>query len=65
MDEKQAGAVAEGLGGETWQSGGGIWLVIFRRSDGRVVAISDDVVCEYESEEALETGEAAASILLP
>lgn len=35
MDEQQATAVAEALGGETWQSGGGMWLVIVRRTDGR------------------------------
>jgi len=41
MDEKQANAVAEALGGETWQSGGDIWLVLLRRSDGRLVVLSD------------------------
>lgn len=64
MDENQANAVAEALGGETWQSGGDIWLVVFRRSDGRVVVISDEVVCEYVNDDAFEAGDAETSIIL-
>lgn len=64
MNEQQATAIAEALGGETWQSGGGIWLVLVRRSDGGVVAISDEVVCEYKSMDDIETGEAANSIFM-
>jgi hypothetical protein len=56
MDARQAKAVAGVLGGETWQSGGQIWLVLLRRADGRLVAISDDVVCEYKNEESLTGG---------
>jgi len=62
MNEIQATSVAEGLGGKTWQSGGGIWLVYFERNDGRYVAISDEVVCEYESREAFESGQPLSSI---
>lgn len=57
MDEGKAEKLAELLGGETWQSGGNIWLVILRRADGKIVAISDEVVCEYADEEALGAGE--------
>jgi len=64
MDEKKAEALAELLGGETWQSGGDIWLVILKRSDGKIVAISDEVVCEYADEEALGGGEPSSSICL-
>lgn len=64
MDEQQANAVAEALGGETWQSGGDIWLVLSRRMDGRIIAISDDVVCEYADEDALQSGEASFSLPL-
>lgn len=64
MDEAQAEAVAEALGGSAWQSGGDIWLVITRRADGKVVAISDEVVCEYDSEEALGTGKPSATMVL-
>ena len=64
MDETQAKTVAEALGGETWQSGGGIWLVLLRRQDGRVVALSDEAVCEYADEDHLESGQPAASIVL-
>ena len=54
--------MADALGGEVWQSGGGIWLVIFRHPDGRMVVLSDDSVCEYESEAAFEVSEAVRSI---
>ncbi len=43
-NEEQATAVAEALGGTAWQSGGGIWLVLFDAGDGRFVAASEDLV---------------------
>lgn len=52
------------LGGQPWQSGGGIWLVVVRRADGRVVAVSDEVIFEYRSEEALLHGMQDTSIRL-
>jgi len=64
MDEPQATAIAEALGGETWQSGGDIWLVILRRADGRLVVLSDDVVCEYADDDAFDNGRASTSITL-
>ena len=64
MDEQQATAAAEALGGTAWQSGGGIWLVLLRRSDGRLVVVSDDVVGEYENEDCFERCEPSVSIPL-
>lgn len=64
MTEQQATAVAEALGGETWQSGGDVWLVVLKRSDGKVVCISSEAVCLYDGEEEMETGQAEATILL-
>ena len=64
MDEKQANAVAEALGGETWQSGGDIWLVLLRRSDGRLVVLSDELVSEYFNDEAFENNNSSNSIIL-
>jgi hypothetical protein len=64
MDEEHAKAVAEALGGETWQSGGDIWLVILRRTDGRLVVISDEVLAEYKDESAFDSNKPAARILL-
>ena len=64
MDEEKAEALAKLFGGETWNSGGDIWLVILRRADGKVVAISDEVVAEYADEEALGAGEPENQILL-
>lgn len=64
VDEKRAKMIAGALGGEVWQSGGGIWLVIRRRADGHLVVISEDTINEYESEEAFEASEAANFILL-
>ena len=64
MDEQQAQAIADILGGETWNTGGGICLVVKKRSDGRVVAISDESVCEYENQQALDQGKPSVSIVL-
>jgi hypothetical protein len=64
MDEEKANALASALGGETWQSGGDIWLVVLRRSDSHLVVFSDEVVCEYASQEALNEGHALMVIQL-
>ena len=64
MNEEQARDVAEALGGTMWQSGGNIWLVLFEKADGEIVALSDEVVCEYVNQEALENSKPSASILL-
>lgn len=64
MNEPQANAIADALDGESWQSGGGIWLVTITREDGKVVVISDDAVCLYEDDEAFTDGKAEASIEL-
>jgi len=44
MTESEAQAVARVLGGDAWNSGGGIELVVIERPDGRVVAVSDEAV---------------------
>ena len=64
MNEMQAKGVAEALGGDEWQSGGDTWLVLFRRSDGKIVVLSDDAVCEYDGEEAFEDGKSATTVVL-
>jgi len=64
MNEKQAEALANLIGGEPWQSGGGIWLVIKYTEGGRVVTISDEVVKEYMDEAAFEEDRALSSILV-
>lgn len=64
LHEETAEQIAEAFGGETWQSGGGIWLVLIHRKDGRFVVISDDAVCEYASEKHFESGKADKSVLL-
>ena len=64
MTEKEAQAVAEALGGETWQSGGDVWLVLFRRSDGKVAVVSDESVCEYDSEESALAGRPSIALAL-
>ena len=64
MNEEMAVAVADALGGEAWHSGGEIWLVLIRRADGKLVVISDEVVCEYEDDTKFDTGHATKDILL-
>lgn len=62
MNEKQAEMLAVIVGGEAWQSGGGIWVVTVHREDGSVIVFSGDAVCEYEDEEAFDAGRALATI---
>jgi hypothetical protein len=64
MTEQQAHAVAEALGAHPWQSGGGIWLVRRRRADGCTVLISDESVCEYPTDEALDRAQPSNALLL-
>jgi len=64
MTEDQAIAVADALGGDTWQSGGDIWLVLRTRNDGRMVVISDECVCEYSDQDAFDRAQPSKSLLL-
>lgn len=64
MDERQAEALAKVIGGETWQSGGGIYVVALRRPDGSIVVFSDDLVAEYPDDEAFDAAQPSASIML-
>ena len=64
MNEKQAGMIADALGGQAWQSGGGIWLVILRQGNSKLVVISDEAVCEYDDEKQFEKSTPSKSILL-
>ena len=62
--EDRMKAIADALNGNLWQSGGGIWVVICRKKDGKVVVISDESVCEYENEDAFENSKPTRSINL-
>lgn len=64
MTEEQARQIAKLMDADSWNTGGEIYLVIFRRTDGKIVALSDEVVCEYADEEALEAGKPTRSITL-
>ena len=65
MTEQQAEFLAGTINGESWQSGGNIWLVIKQRAAGRCVVLSDETVCEYASQEAFDDGQPPiASMLL-
>lgn len=64
MNERTAEQLAAILGGEAWQSGGGIWLFTVNREDGALVVFSGDAICEYENEEAFDAGRASKTILL-
>jgi hypothetical protein len=54
LTDAAAPAVAAALGGEAWNSGGGIMLILFRRADGRLVVLTDEGVCEYASQDAFD-----------
>ena len=64
MDEKKAKQLAEIIGGDVWDTGGGICLVLKYRPDGRIVAFSDEVICVYENDDSLQKGKALESVLL-
>ncbi len=64
MEERQAEAIANALGGESWQSGGGVYVVVIRKPGGRLVVISEERVAEYASEEDFDAGNADTSIAL-
>ena len=63
MTELQANVIAKALGGRSWHSGGGIWLVLFDRADGSLVCISDDCVAEYACQDAFDAGAEVSSIM--
>lgn len=64
MDERTAEQLAAIVGGEAWQSGGGIYLVTVNRDDGSLVVFSADSICEYDNDEAFDAGQASRTILL-
>lgn len=64
MNEAQADAVANALDGESWQSGGNIWLVIIHRGDGSLVVLSEDAICEYADDDAFDNASALKMIPL-
>ena len=45
-----------GKQGNAWNSGGGIYLVLLPKKDGRLVVLSDECVCEYVDEDAFSGG---------
>lgn len=64
MDEQQAETLSKAVGGEAWQSGGGVYVVGLRRPDGSIVVFSDDVVAEYPDDDAFDAAKPTASIML-
>lgn len=64
MSEHQANALAEIISGEAWNSGGGVWLAVYWRGDGKYIVFSGDAVCEYDSEDAFDAGTASGTLLL-
>ena len=53
--EDWAKSLAHVVGGEPYQSGGNIWVVLFERPDGRFVVIGEDGVDLYESAKHYES----------
>ena len=54
MDEEKAEALAALLGGYAWHSGGGVHLVVLERKDGARIVMSEELICEYADEAAME-----------
>lgn len=64
MDEEAANKLAAAIGGDVWQSGGGIHVVTIKRPDGGLVVFSEDLVAEYDDEQAFEDANPSTTILL-
>jgi hypothetical protein len=64
LNEATAPTVATALGGDAWQSGGGIWVIVKRTTDGRVVTITPEVVNEYADEAAFEEDRPKSSLVM-
>jgi hypothetical protein len=64
VTENQANIIANALGGDPWQSGGGIYVVLMHRQDGKLIALTTDCVCEYENEKAFDTGQPLKTVRL-
>jgi hypothetical protein len=64
LNDLTAPIVAAALGGDAWQSGGGIWVIVKRTSDGRVLTLSPEVINEYASEEAFEEDRPKCSLVM-
>ncbi len=64
MDAKHAEIVAAAIGGEVCQSGGDIYVVTIRRPDGSLVVFSEDLVAEYDDEDAIDASSPAMTIML-
>ncbi len=57
MNEQKAKTMAAILGGSYYNSGGGVWLVVFVNKLGRYVVISDEVMAEFKSQASFERGD--------
>jgi hypothetical protein len=57
LTESEVQRLAAALGGDVWDSGGGVELIVVERPDGRAVAISEEAVGEYADIEALTGGQ--------
>jgi len=64
LDERTAEQLAAIVGGEAWQSGGGMYLVTVNRDDGSLVVFSGGSICEYDNDEAFDASRASKTILL-
>lgn len=64
LNEVTAPTVATALGGDAWQSGGGIWVIVKRTPDGRVVTMTPEVVNEYADEAAFEEDRPKSSLVM-
>lgn len=53
MSEDDAKKLAEALGGESFNSGGGVFIAYVVRANGSVVAFTDECVAAYPSVESI------------
>ncbi len=56
MNERKARLIADMLGGDAFNSGGGVWLVQIYRPGRKLVVIGDESICEYANTDAFDSG---------
>jgi hypothetical protein len=64
MDENSAIKLAHVLGADTWNAGNGMWLVVKKRSDGKVLVFSNEIVRVFADAEAVQSGIPEESIAI-
>ena len=62
MNEQTAKLLQSIIGGETYHSGGNMWIVAIHRANGEVLHVTDEGVSVYNDQAHCDVGEEIQSI---